>query len=90
MPRLAWSPCAGTDVALEPRAPPHLEYRVDGDKYVLAYHHYSLVMNSKRRFAWYSAANVDGKRRPTLPERKDDDWYIDPRIDSPDAPRFQC
>lgn len=66
------------------------EYRVGGDKYVLAYHHYSLVMNSKRRFAWYSAANIDGKRRPTLPKRKDDDWHIDPRIDSPEAPRFQC
>jgi endonuclease G, mitochondrial len=66
------------------------EYRVDGNKHVLAYHHYSLVMNSKRRFAWYSAANVDGKRRPALPKRKDDEWHIDPRIDSPEAPQFQC
>lgn len=66
------------------------EYRIDGDKYVVAYHHYSLVMNSKRRFAWYSAANIDGKRIPTLPKRKDDEWHIDPRIDSPEAPRFQC
>jgi endonuclease G len=66
------------------------EYRVGGDKYVLAYHHYSLVMNSKRRFAWYSAANIDGKRRPELPKRKDDEWNIDPRIDDPEAPRFQC
>jgi endonuclease G len=66
------------------------EYRVGGDKYVLAYHHYSLVMNSRRRFAWYSAANIDGKRRPTLPKRKDDEWHIDPRIDNPEAPQFQC
>ncbi len=66
------------------------EYWVDGNKHVLAYHHYSLVMNRKRRFAWYSAANIDGKRRPTLPERKDDEWHIDPRIDSPEAPQFQC
>ena len=66
------------------------EYRIDGNKYVLAYHHYSLVMNSKRRFAWYSAANIDGKRRPALPERKDDKWSIDPRIDDPEAPQFQC
>lgn len=64
------------------------EFRVNNDKFVLAYHHYSLVMNRKRRFAWYSAANIDGKRRPKLPERTDD-WSIDPRIDSPDAPRFQ-
>ncbi|HEX6036709.1 DNA/RNA non-specific endonuclease [Longimicrobium sp.] len=66
------------------------EYRVNGDEHVLAYHHYSLVMNAKRRFAWYSAANVDGMRRPPLPERKDDDWYIDPRIDDPKRPVFQC
>ncbi len=66
------------------------QYRVDGDKYVLAYHHYSLVMNSKRRFAWYSAANIDGKERPQLPKRKGDQWNIDTRIDSRDAPRFQC
>jgi endonuclease G len=66
------------------------QFRVNGEKHVLAYHHYSLAMNRKRRFAWYSAANVDGKVRPTLPERTDDEWHIDPRIDSADAPRFQC
>lgn len=66
------------------------QFRVNGDKHVLAYHHYSLVMNRKRRFAWYSAANIDGKRRPTLPKRSNDQWSIDPRIDSPDAPTFQC
>jgi endonuclease G len=66
------------------------EYRAGGDKYILAYHHYSLVMNRLRRFAWYSAANIDGQRRPALPKRKDDEWHIDPRIDDPDAPRYQC
>jgi endonuclease G len=66
------------------------QFRVNGDRHVLAYHHYSLAMNRKRRFAWYSAANIDGKVRPKLPERKDDDWSIDPRIDSPEAPVFQC
>jgi endonuclease G len=65
------------------------EFRVNGDKHVLAYHHYSLTMNRKRRFAWYSAANVDGKRRPALPERTDDEWFIDARIDDPEAPQFQ-
>ena len=64
-------------------------FRANGDKYVLTYHHYSLVMNHKRRFAWYSAANVDGKRRPALPKRTDDEWHIDPRIDDPEAPQFQ-
>ena len=28
--------------------------------------------------------------RPALPKRKDDEWLIDPRIDDPEAPRFQC
>ena len=45
-------------------------------------------MNRKRRFAWYSIANIDGKVRPTLPKRKDDEWFIDPRIDNPDSPEF--
>ena len=66
------------------------DYRVGNNKYLLAYHHYSLVMNRKRRFAWYSAANIDGKRRPSLPEREGDEWHIDPRIDDPEAPQFQC
>jgi endonuclease G, mitochondrial len=66
------------------------EFRVDGDKFVLAYHHYSLAMNKKRRFAWYSAANIDGKNVPPLPKRKGDKWQIDPRIDDPASPQFQC
>ncbi len=66
------------------------EYRVNGDKYALAYHHFSLVMNRIRRFAWYSAANIDGKMRPKLPKRKDDEWFIDPRLDDASAPVFQC
>lgn len=65
------------------------EHRRNGNKYVLHYHHYSLAMNKVRRFAWYSAAIVDGKRRFELPKR-DDKWFIDPRIDDPEAPRFQC
>jgi len=66
------------------------EFRVGDDKHVLAYHHYSLAMNKKRRFAWFSAANIDGKKRPQLPKRSGDVWHIDPRIDDPDAPQFQC
>jgi len=66
------------------------EYRTDDDKHVLNYHHFSLAMNKKRRFAWYSAANVDGDRRPKLPKRSDDKWSIDRRIDDPDEPTVQC
>lgn len=66
------------------------EFRVNGERHVLAYHHYSLAMNKDRRFAWYSAANIDGKVRPQLPDRKNDEWHIDPRIDDPKNPKFQC
>lgn len=66
------------------------EYRPNGDKYVLNYHHFAVAMNKKRRFAWYSAAIIDGDRRPKLPKRSDDKWSIDPRIDDPDAPAVQC
>ncbi|MGH2403002.1 MAG: DNA/RNA non-specific endonuclease [bacterium] len=65
------------------------EYRHNDDEYVLPYHHYSLAMNKKRRFAWYSAANIDGDRRPKLPKRSDDKWHIDPRIDSLENPAIQ-
>ncbi|GAA5168169.1 DNA/RNA non-specific endonuclease [Ornithinimicrobium tianjinense] len=63
-------------------------FRVGRDRHVLAYHHFSLAMNSERRFAWYSAANVDGQARPDLPRRRDR-WFVDPRIDDPRAPVHQ-
>jgi len=59
------------------------EFRKDGKKFILNYYHYALAMNKKRRMAWFSAACVDGDRRFTLPDREDD-WFIDPRIDDPD------
>jgi len=66
------------------------EFRNNGDKHVLSYHHFSVAMNKKRRFAWYSAAVIDGENRPQLPKRSDDKWSIDPRIDDPRNPVFQC
>ena len=49
-------------------------------------------MSRSRCFAWYSAANIDGRRgsRPALPKRSGDAWHIDPRIDDPNKPEFQC
>ncbi len=32
----------------------------DDDPYVLRYHHFSIVMNGKRRLAFYTACNIDG------------------------------
>lgn len=46
---------------------------------VLDYHHYSLVMHKARRFAIYSAANVDFSGRFAMTRPKDV-WRIDPRI----------
>jgi len=49
--------------------------------YVLDYIGYSVVMNATRRFAFYSAANIDAGGRSNL-SRGDDDWLIDRRIDA--------
>jgi endonuclease G len=46
---------------------------------VLHYRHYSVVMHKVRRFAIYSAANVDFNGRFPL-VRPTDMWRIDPRI----------
>ncbi|GIF46373.1 DNA/RNA endonuclease G (NUC1) [Asanoa ferruginea] len=49
---------------------------------VLHYHHFSVIMNSARRLAIFSAANLDGRRRfAQVPHS--DRWIIDPRL--PDA-----
>jgi endonuclease G len=54
--------------------------RRNGDPYELAYYHYSVYMNKRRRTAWFSAANVDGDQRPNIGKRQGDRWYMDPRI----------
>ncbi|WP_152553453.1 DNA/RNA non-specific endonuclease [Erythrobacter longus] len=46
---------------------------------VLNYVNYSVVMNAQRKFAFYSAANVDWGMRPYLSGR-DDRWMYDDRI----------
>jgi DNA/RNA endonuclease G (NUC1)/S1-C subfamily serine protease len=52
----------------------------DGDPFELAYYHYSVYVNKRRRTAWFSAANVDGDHRPDIGKRRGDRWYTDPRI----------
>jgi endonuclease G len=49
---------------------------------VLKYYNYSVVMNSDRRLAFYSAVNIDGGGRLDVGRREGDRWYLDPRIDS--------
>ena len=50
-------------------------------KTVLDYHRYSVVMHQARRFAIFSAANVDFSGRFAL-NRPKDVWRLDPRIDA--------
>ena len=52
----------------------------NGDPFELAYYHYSVYINKRRRTAWFSAANVDGDQRPNIGKRQGDRWYMDPRI----------
>ena len=54
--------------------------RKNGDPFELAYYHYSVYMNKRRRTAWFSAANVDGDHRPQIGKRQGDRWYQDTRI----------
>lgn len=49
------------------------------DPHVLKYHNFSVVMHSARRFAIYSAANVDFSGRYDM-SRPPDVWRQDPRI----------
>ncbi len=52
------------------------EKRADG---VLSYKGFSVVMNKDRRFAFFSAANVDGGMR-TMVSGRNDKWLYDDRI----------
>ncbi len=47
--------------------------------FVLEYQNFSVVMNKERRFAMYTAANIDGNSLKRIPRK--DKWFIDPRIE---------
>jgi endonuclease G len=49
----------------------------DGDKQVLPYEHFSVVMNEKRRQCFFSACNIDGARSKSSQRTG---WRFDPRI----------
>jgi len=55
------------------------KWRSPKGKHVLDYLGYSVVMHQKRKFAIYSAANLDGSNRHKL-NRPRDVWQYDPRI----------
>lgn len=52
----------------------------DGEKYVLKYTNFSVVMSRKRRLAFFTATNIDGSQIRRI-KRKGDRWYFDPRIE---------
>jgi endonuclease G len=60
------------------------------DPYELRYHHFSIVINAKRRMAFFTAVNVDGSKwvwidrdtgEPREESEKVERWFEDPRID---------
>jgi DNA/RNA endonuclease G (NUC1)/V8-like Glu-specific endopeptidase len=65
--------------ALQAKAAVNQQARRGKDRHVLPYHHYSVVMNKKRKLAFYAAVNIDGRKIRKVP-RDADRWYLDPRI----------
>jgi endonuclease G len=54
---------------------------VDGSPpFELPYHHYSVVMNAKRRLAFFTAVNIDGTQESKLDKREKDKWIFDRRV----------
>jgi len=47
----------------------------------LKYFNYSVVMNAERRFAFFSAVNIDGELRQDVGKREGDSWFRDPRLE---------
>jgi endonuclease G len=48
-------------------------------RYVLPYHHFSVVLNKERRLAFFTAVNIDGASSMRL-KRERDRWFVDPRV----------
>jgi endonuclease G, mitochondrial len=48
-------------------------------RYLLPYHHFTVVLNKERRLAFFTAVNVDGALGRE-PRRGRDHWYFDPRV----------
>ncbi|QKV73259.1 DNA/RNA non-specific endonuclease [Amycolatopsis sp. Hca4] len=48
-------------------------------RYVLPYHHFSVVMHRERRLAMFTMVNIDGRTSRAL-RREADHWSLDPRV----------
>lgn len=55
----------------------------DGSGHELKYTNFSVVMNKRRKLAFFTAVNVDGAQLVAL-KRDADRWYFDPRIERDD------
>jgi endonuclease G len=51
----------------------------DDPRYLLPYHHFSVVLNRERRLAFFTAVNIDGASSMRL-KREKDRWALDPRV----------
>jgi endonuclease G len=60
----------------------NLEPADGAPKYELPYHHYSVVLNAKRRLAFFTAVNIDGTQEQSLGKREQDKWIFDHRVES--------
>jgi endonuclease G len=48
-------------------------------RYLLPYHHFTVVLSKDRRLAFYTAVNIDGALSRE-PRRARDHWFFDPRV----------
>ncbi|MFX1567994.1 MAG: DNA/RNA non-specific endonuclease [Promethearchaeota archaeon] len=53
------------------------------DRYFLKYHHFSILMNKKRKLALYTACNIDGSKLKDSDDGilRNQEWRFDPRIE---------
>lgn len=51
-------------------------------EFELKYFNYSVVMNQKRKLAFFAAVNIDGDGQQAVGKREGDSWLRDPRIDA--------
>ncbi|WP_206784691.1 DNA/RNA non-specific endonuclease [Amycolatopsis sp. MtRt-6] len=71
-------PLPGLSDALVPLAA--INRQATGEpRYVLPYHHFSVVMHKERRLALFTAVNIDGRTSRSL-RREADHWSLDPRV----------
>lgn len=73
-------PLPQLSAAMQAKAAVNKKAAPGADKYVLPYHHYSVVMNRERRMAFYTAVNIDGRISYRI-KREQDRWFRDPRIE---------